>query len=327
MAKPLSDESVSKLSFIPFLRRLVAKHPKNPIVGSATRPSFENFRLGQNAHMIFPPRDLMNVYQEDGKTHLNVFSPGFWGPQGALPLSWTETIYKRNLQHDNTISEFVNIFQHRLLAEFWRAWFVSQDTASLDNPSRERFSFFVASLIGMDPEELTGMVLPVHSKLASASHVIREARNPEGLTGALHYYFDVPVQLEEYVGQWIHIELYEQSRLADYSESSILGTGTILGDTVMDYQHKFKLIFGPLSLEQYLRFSPWGEDLPVLKDWVRNFVGFEYDWEVALILKSEEVPYAKLGDYQQLGYTGWLSRSDTKADLPGMSFTPENHIN
>ncbi|MCT9872267.1 type VI secretion system baseplate subunit TssG, partial [Paenarthrobacter aurescens] len=92
-----------------------------------------------------------------------------------------------------------------------------------------------------------------------------------------------PVKMREYVGQWLTLQTDDQTQRGVGNESALLGDGAILGHTVLDRQHKFQLIFGPLTLQQYVRFSPWGQDLPVLCEWVRQFVGFEYAWEVSLV--------------------------------------------
>ncbi len=42
---------------------------------------------------------------------------------------------------------------------------------------------------------------------------------------------------------------------------------------VPDMQYKFRLIIGPLTLEDYLRFLPGGNNLPVLTELVRTFIG------------------------------------------------------
>ncbi|WP_241627645.1 type VI secretion system baseplate subunit TssG [Rosenbergiella epipactidis] len=305
------------------LRKLSARFPAMPIPGSASLPAQENFRLSQKAHMNFAPREIASLTPSQDKINIELFGLGVWGPQGAMPLHLTELAYTRAESHDHTLNAFVDMFHHRALAQFWRAWFVSQDTATLDRPDDERFSFYVGSLAGLDPRELLDSALPLHPRLSSAPHLIRESRNPEGLIGALHYYFGVPVQLQEFSSQWIIIEETDCTQLGIMNSSSSLGNGAILGNRVIDRQHKFQLIFGPLSLEQYLCFSPSGEDLPVLREWVRNFVGFEYAWEVSLVLSAEEVPYASLGETHQLGYTSWLTRSDTSTALAGMSFDPE----
>ncbi|CNH99476.1 type VI secretion system baseplate subunit TssG [Yersinia pekkanenii] len=311
--------------FISMMRANAARTADMPAPGQAMLPEQETFRIGQSASMAFSPREISHVEIKDGKLDLQLFGLGIWGPHGAMPLQMTELAYTRAELHDHTMTDFVDLFHHRALSQFYRAWFVSQDTASLDRQHDEKFSFYVGSLAGLDPQELTNSALPVHAHLASSAHLIREARNPEGLLGALQYYFEVPVSMVEYAPQWIYLDKNDQTQLGDGDSAMMLGDGAILGDTVLDRQHKFELIFGPLSLQQYQRFSPSGQDLPILREWVRNFVGFEYAWEVRLILAASEVPIATLEGGSQLGYTSWLARDDISADVRGMSFEPEMH--
>ncbi|AJJ12359.1 hypothetical protein CH64_3125 [Yersinia rohdei] len=311
--------------FISMMRVNAARTPDMPAPGKAMLPEQETFRIGQSANMAFAPREIAHVEMKDGKMDLQLFSLGVWGPHGAMPLQMTELAYTRAEMHDHTMTDFVDLFHHRALSQLYRAWFVSQDTSSLDRQDDEKFSFYVGCLAGLDLKELMHSPLPVHAQLASSAHLIREARNPEGLVGALQYYFEVPVRMVEFAQQWIFLDKDDQTQLGDGASAMLLGDGAILGNTVLDRQHKFELILGPLSLQQYLRFSPSGQDLPILREWVRHFVGFEYAWEVQLLLAANEVPVASLAGESQLGYTSWLARNDTSADVKGMSFEPEMH--
>lgn len=240
-----------------------------------------------------------------------------------MPLHLSELAYSRYEQHDHTLIDFVDIFHHRALSLFYRAWFLSQDTASLDRKDDEHFSFYVGSLVGLDPAELDPEPLPVHVRLASSAHLVREARNPDGLLGAMQYYFDVPVRMKEFELQWFFLDSKDQTALGDDRYASLLGDGAILGDTVLDRQHKFKLLMGPLPLSQYMLFSPWGRDMAVLRELVRSFIGFEYAWDVQLVLASDQVPRATLDGNHQLGYASWLEREECDSPVYGMSFEPE----
>jgi type VI secretion system protein ImpH len=312
-----------RTGFISLMRTLAARTPTQPPVSRATLPQQENFRIGQRPSMAFAPREIAHVEQLQNKTCIDLFGLGIWGAQGAMPLHLTELAYTRAEFHDSTLIHFANMFHHRALAQFFRAWFVSQDTASLDRTDDEKFSFYIGCLAGVAPQEGQQNNLPVHARLASAAHLIREARNPQGLVGALHYYFDIPVHLEEFTRQWIFLQESDQSQLGYHHTALLLGNGALLGDTVQDRQHKFSLVLGPLTLEQYLGFNPAGQDLPVLRDWVRHFIGIEYAWEVSLVLAADQVPVATLEGCHQLGYTSWLQRSDNSTPVYGMSFEPE----
>lgn len=317
------DEAPWENGFISLMRAIAARTPDLPPPGIATLPSQERFRLGQMASMAFSPREIAAISQQDDKIKVQLFGLGIWGAQGAMPLHMTELAYSRYEQHDPTLIDFTDIFHHRALSQFYRAWFLSQDTASLDRKSDERFSFYVGSLIGLDPTELVSSPLPVHARLASSAHLIREARNPDGLLGALRYYFEVPVELKEFEPQWIFLDDRDQSALGDDRYAVLLGDGAILGNTVLDRQHKFKVLMGPLSLSRYMQFSPWGSDMSVLRELIRSFIGFEYTWDVQLILAADQVPQARLDGRHQLGYASWLEREHATAPVYGMSFEPE----
>ncbi|MGU3524350.1 type VI secretion system baseplate subunit TssG [Enterobacteriaceae bacterium C23F] len=309
--------------FFGLMRTLAARTPALPVPGTARRPSQERHRIGQSAQMLFSPREIASLSLQPSRLDIRLFGLGVWGAQGAMPLHLSELAWSRSEQQDHALGDFVDIFHHRALSLLWRSWFVSQDTASLDRPDDETFSFYIASLIGMDPDELRAGRLPIHARLASSAHLIREARNPDGLTSALHYYFGIPVSLEEFATHWLRFPPDELSQLGGSGEALLLGDGAVLGETLPDRQHKFRLTLGPLTLAQYQRFSPWGEDLPVLCEWVRNFIGYEYAWDVQLILKAEEIPQASLSGGHQLGYTSWLPRDDEATAVSGMSFEPE----
>lgn len=71
---------------------------------------------------------------------------------------------------------------------------------------------------------------------------------------------------------------------------------------------------GPLTLKDYENLLPTGNKLKNLLDLVNNYVGFEFNWDVNLLLKKEEVPATQLGKYGQLGWTSWLQTGIRETD-------------
>ena len=112
--------------------------------------------------------------------------------------------------------------------------------------------------------------------------------------------------------------------------SAVLGQGAMAGEVVPDRQTRFRLVIGPLSLDGYLRLtpngSPTGKDLPALIELVRSFIGFEYVWEVELLINAAAAPAAQLGDDTQLGWSSWIGRDrplQVQAAVSGMLYEPE----
>ena len=139
----------------------------------------------------------------------------------------------------------------------------------------------------------------------------------------LSYFFDMPVALEQYIGDWLDLPDENQLRLGETPETGALGLTSILGGRVWECQHKFRLRIGPLDLAEYQRLLPGGSSLRKLVALVRNYLGDEFDWDVRLILKGEEVRPAQLGTFGQLGWTTWsASRSAPTGDLGELCFNP-----
>jgi type VI secretion system protein ImpH len=104
---------------------------------------------------------------------------------------------------------------------------------------------------------------------------------------------------------------------------------------VADRQSHFRLVIGPLEMRQYLRFTPGddrdalrGRDLRALVEAVRAFVGFEYAWDVELRVLPHEVPVARLGGTERLGWSSWLAgrRTPTDESIAGLVFSPEDYL-
>jgi type VI secretion system protein ImpH len=336
-----------KFGFFSFLRRFSAMQAPQPRLGLAKRPQQESLRLGQVAALTFAPREVAELVlpREVGASALGctetpgignnaalpllrVYGLGLLGPNGPLPLHYTELVRERaEIHHDTTLADFLDLFHHRFLSHMYRAWAQSQAAAGLDRADDETFSRYFAQLTGHDPLEIRDSVLPSHARLAASAHLGAETRHPDGLAGTLAHFFAVPVQLQEFVLHWIRIDLTDQTRLGLPRDSSVLGMGAIAGEFVADRQNKFRLILGPMNLTQYLRFTPAGEDMRVLVEWVHAFVGYEFAWEVELRVRDDSTPSACLGAEERLGWSTWLCESGGTSEGcgRGMSADPASH--
>ena len=322
-------ETPWRYGYLSLMRRFGAQYRSQPKIGYAARPQQEPFRLGQSPSLIFAPREIADAtLTTEGKFRIRLLGLGLWGANGPLPTHYTEiALNRRDSNHDTTLVDFVDIFHHRYLTQFYNAWQSAQSAGGgLDRLEAETFSFFTASLSGQDLEEIASSPLPSHARLAAAAHLVREARNPDGITSTLSHYFGVPFKLEEYKLHWIPVATEERTRLGIPGYASMLGEGALVGEMVPDRQHKFCLTIGPLELQDYLHFLPNGKGLPILIEWLRAFIGYEYVWEIQLQLKPHSAPPVQLGSDQRLGWTTWLGQSMNELPVYGMAYEPEQYI-
>src|SRR4030095_9242274 len=266
-------EAPYRHDFYQTLRRLECLYETKPRGGQALRPLAEPVRLGQDPDLSFAPAPLASFSAKDGDSpRLQVRLFGLFGPNGPLPLPVTGYVRERSgLAGDPTLSRFCDLFHHRFLALFYRAWAQAQPHVSRDRPHADRFTVYVRSFLGMAPSTSRARdALPARAKFLHVGALIRHARNVEGLTHILEHFFHVPVRIEEFVGHWMGLKTPERSALG--REGALLGAGAVLGSRVWDRQHKFRVRLGPLTFDQYQSFLPGGATLRKLVDWVRMYL-------------------------------------------------------
>lgn len=297
------------------MRHLEAAFADRPRLGAARRPADEPVRLGQAPDLGFAPSPLSRLDVDDrgGKPRLEVRFFGLFGPNGPLPLHLTAYARERLLHHkDETLARFADLFHHRLLLLFYRAWAQAQPTANLDRPKEDRFADFVGSLVGVGGAAWRGRdAAPDHARLAFAGLLTRQARNADGLASVLGRYLGRPVRVEAFVGRWMALPRAERSRIGARAamrrlSTAQLGRSTVLGGAVFDRQHHFRIHIGPLDLAAFESLLPTGRALPPLQALVRQYVGDELGWDLRLELDKTDVPPTRPGTQGRLGWTSWL---------------------
>ena len=298
-----------KFGFYQALRLLECINNRKPRIGYSARPSDDPVRLGQQPSLQFAPSTLASfTIKGDQAAALKVFFFGMFGPNGPLPLHLTDFARSR-IRHakDATFAEFADIFHHRLLSLFYRAWADKEPTVQLDRPERDRFSLYVGALTGMsEASQRRRDEIADHTKLFFSAHLGCHTRHAEGLEAMLKDYFQVPVQLEEFIGEWLEMPEDSYCYLDQDENTGQLGCSAVIGTRSWQCQHRFRVKIGPLTLQQYESLLPNSQHLMKLRALVRNYVGFELKWDVNLQLQPEEVPSVQLGSYGLLGWTSWL---------------------
>jgi len=311
--------------FFQALRRIEGVFPERPRLGRAVRPADEAIRVGQEASVAFAPSTLSAFEeQEHGlPPRLEQRFFGLFGPNGPLPLHLTEYARER-LRHagDPTLSRFLDLFHHRMALLFYRAWAESRPAVQHDRPEEDHFAVYVGALAGYGtPGTRDRDGVADHAKRFFVGHLARSAKSAEGLAAVLEGYFALPVRVEQFVIGWLALPADQRTILGRGPVP--LGSGVALGLRVPDAQSRFRIVMGPMDLDRYLGLLPGGPSLERLVDWVRNYVGFEFDWEVQLVLARDEVPGMRLGREGHLGWTTWLGTRRTATDAGDLVQRPE----
>ena len=324
-----------RYDFYQTLRRLECLYDHKPRWGTALRPVDEPVRLGQDPDLAFAPAPLasLELGRHGAPPRLQVRLFGLLGPNGPLPIHITEYARHR-LRHagDPTLSRFLDLFNHRFLALFYRALAQAQPHVNRDRADEDHDLTYLGSFIGIAPASLRHRdTVPDVARLFHAGTLVRQVRDADGLAAIVRQFFRVPARIEEFVGHWLVLAPRDRTYLRAYVQT--LGTGAVAGGRVWDYQSRFRIHLGPLTLKQYEDFLPGANGaapretaLRKLVDWVRFYLCFELDWDVCLHLKREEVPALALGVQGRLGWTTWLGTRTAASDADDVCLDGETWI-
>ncbi len=314
-----------EFDFFQALRRIDAVNRDRPRLGEGFR-LVDAVRLGQLPSVIFAPSTLAEFHPPaDGRpARLLTYFLGLFGPSGALPIHLTEYARDRMRNEDDpTLVRFLDLFHHRFLSLFYRAWAQARPTVSFDRPGLDRFGIYLASLFGLGLPALRDRDgMPDHTKLHFAGRLALQTRNVEGLRAIISDYFKLPASIQEFMPEWIYLPRQSLCMLGAAPETGTLGSTATIGERIKVHHLKFRIHIGPLTLTEYERLLPTGFSLDRLEPIIRNYIGDELSWDVNLILLHSHVPSIELGRAGMLGWTSWLGVRQSETDAAELILEP-----
>lgn len=342
-----------QFDFYSAVRRLQCARPDLPEVGRSRRVSEDAVRFGQEPSTSFATSTLGGLKHTPGAAAPRLFVNfmGLLGPNGALPIHLADYARQRERNHkDPTFARFLDVFNHRMVSLFFRAWALNQPPVLYERtPEGEHdpFSIQIASMFGLGQGSLRDRdAVPDESKLYFSGRLACQSPHPEGLLAIMREYYKVPAMMEEFSGRWAMLPDQYQCRLGKSRESSSLGGSgegggggmCAMGSRFWDCQGQFRIVIGPMSLSDYKRFLPMdkvkgssstpddGRSMRRLQAWVLNYLGFEYSYQVQLVLAKGEAPACKMtrdpATGVRLGWTTWLGRAAAERECKDLVMTP-----
>lgn len=334
------QQSPFAFDFFRAVRLLETRHNSSARIGTSHDPREDPIRFGQNPSLAFAPSTIEAFRPgergQPGKMFVRFF--GLFGPNGPLPLHLTEYAHEQQLQaKDNTFVEFCDMFHHRLLSLFYRAWAVNQKAVDFDRAegarsnamlrsegwSGPRFALYIGSLFGLGMESVRDKdEISDWAKLFYSGTLACQTRNAEGLGAIVQDYFGIPTQIQSFVGQWLELPATSICKLGESPASGGLGVTTIVGSRFWDCQLKFRIRLGPMKLSELQRLLPIGKSFRQLRCWVLNYIAEELFWDIQLVLNAAEVPQISLGQEGLLGWTSWLKSAPFTRDADDVVLNP-----
>lgn len=245
---------------------------------------------------------------------------GLLGAGGTLPIFYTELFAQREFQQrDPAARAFMDIFLHRAVVLFYRAWRKHRLAIEFEADRRNRFLPLVLALAGMGQSALRDRLRAIDGGVADdtlayfAGALQQRPISATTMQRVLAKYFDVDVHLEQFIGRWFALPRENQTCLG--MGNAQLGGGAIASERVWQRDLRMRLTIGPMPRNKFRRFLPGQPAALALRELLTLFTGVTLEYEVRLSLRGPDVQPAQLGEHggALLGWDSFLVGSEAAA--------------
>ncbi len=320
--RELLEDEPFRFRFFQAVRLLERLLPGRESVGRFVTPESEVVRFRARQSTSFPASEVHEIDWSTTVPRLTVNFMGLTGSSGVLPLAYTELVMERVRARDTALRDFLDLFNHRLISLFYRAWQKYRFAGEYELGHQDPLTEHLLDLTGIGTPGLRRrQAVPDEALLFYSGLLAQHPRSAMALQQILSDYFDVPAEVVQFVGAWYRLDRNSLTRLdGSHTAAQCLGAGAMVGDEVWEQQAGVCIRLGPLPLRRYLDFLPDGSTYEQLRSIVRFYFNDELDFHLQLVLKREQTPALVLGaegaTAPRLGWLTWVKNAPLTRD-PG----------
>lgn len=145
-------ENLPRTNFYRFCQLLEQWNPHMPCPGSQQSPRYDVIRFRPHPGMGFPAGELKSAeYHPEQTTFpptVRITFMGLYGVESPLPTTYLDDITQRQ-EGSDVAAEFLDIFNHRLIAQFYRIWRKYSYPATFRPGGTDETSQYLLGLTGL----------------------------------------------------------------------------------------------------------------------------------------------------------------------------------
>lgn len=278
-------------------------------VGFDSSPKLELIKFTAMQKFGYPGNAITKLEEigfEDGlhKVHMQVSFMGLTGCSGALPQFYSELVIQRLRHKDTTMRDFYDMFNHRLVSLYYRAW--KKYKPSLNHVNSDTAKDPYTQILGL----LSGGYN--EHQLHFSGLYSRKIRNAFDLKNVLSSYLGCQVTIKQMVGQWHNLNEQEQTCLASRvlyeGQHARLGVDTMLGKKVWDTSSNIEVQIATDDPCKAKLLLPGGNLFELARKITKDYVGNAINFRLVIESQFESLGSASLAkNNYQLGANSFLA--------------------
>ena len=297
---------------------------KEPL-GDALSPKYEAVSFKVHPGFAFPASEIsaLRFFEGESRAEMEVTFMGLIGPSGVLPHWYNELAMERVRNKDASLVEFLDMFHHRLISLFYLAWKRSRISVNFQSGGNDRFSARFRSLIGLGSgSDTLPQGIRAESLLYFSGLIARRSPSVTAIESAVSHFSGQRAKVHQFIERAIELPLSERTSIG--RANSALGVSVVCGSMVWENTSKFRIDLGPMGSTDFSQLLPGRNMLRSLFALVRFIVGIEYEFDLRLILRRDQVTPCRLGGTSSgfvplLGWSTWLT-------TPGAALEKDPHV-
>jgi len=283
--------------------------------GTGLSPSQDPVHFSVKPGFSFPASDIQGISANGHGTALKmtVNFMGLIGPKGVLPDWYNAYAENRRYKKDEAFIDFLDLFQHRAISLFYRAWKKYRLVENYRTDGTDAISNVLESLGGTGAHEKeANPEFFSHARqrlIFFCGLVSRTVPTVAAIETVASQAIGAPATVEQFVERSIPVHRQDRTRLG--RRNSTLKSDALCGGKIRDASSFFRVHLGPLTWKQYLAFTPGSANVEMVRELIAYLAGIEYEFEIKLVIRGSEIPALRLGNKIQgpvLGRTATLRR-------------------
>ncbi|WP_370967631.1 type VI secretion system baseplate subunit TssG [Enterobacter wuhouensis] len=324
---PRLERDIHRINFYRFCQLLEKSRPGRSPLGSTLNPTDDPVRFRPHSGMAFPASELKAVeYDEDhpdSPPTVRTTFMGLYGVDSPLPTAWIDDIAQQREGYEAQ-QAFLDIFNHRILTQFYRIWRKYSYPATFEAGGRDSTSQSLLGLIGLGiPGTGKHIATPVSRFLALLGIMRLPARTEEGIHALVRL---LAPQTTATVTPHCPRTVYLSQPMGFYGDEDFRLDGyTVLGDETTEGSSQLLIT---LYTENFTEAQGWLPEGQIYEDFLvllRVYLGWRYKARILLTVPTQLLSAPVLGETPfMLGMTGVLGmEGDNVPSDISVTFTTE----